>query len=327
MYYYYSDYAPLFKPGKLRGKRMIRMSKQTDAAVSRGVMAILATVFAMALADAVVKLSSGGMSLWQIWVLRSALVIPVLLPLARKALWPEGLRWVLLRSAFLGLMYLGIYAAIPFLDLSVIAAALYTAPLFIVALSAVFLKEPILARHWCAIFLGFAGVLAVVRPFGSGFSPLAFLPVGAALLYSAAAILTRARCVGIRPATMALWLNLTFLVTGGAASLTIQAGALQDFGYAFLFGPWHRMGWTDCWVIVGLSVLMVGIAIGLAHAYQSPRPQVIATFDYAYLIFAAFWGYVFFGEVPDFWTIVGMMLIATAGLAVLFSPKPSDGSE
>jgi drug/metabolite transporter (DMT)-like permease len=294
------------------------MSIRPDAAVSRGVMTILATV---------VKLSSGGMSLWQIWVLRSALVVPVLLPLSRKALWPEGLRWVLLRSALLGLMYLGIYAAIPFLDLSVIAAALYTAPLFIVALSAVFLREPILARHWFAIFLGFAGVLAVVRPFGSAFSTLAFLPVGAALLYAAAAILTRARCVGIRPATMALWLNLTFLVAGAAASLTIHAGTVPNFSYAFLFGPWQRMGWTDWWVIVGLSVLMVSIAIGLARAYQSPRPQVIATFDYAYLIFAAFWGYVFFGEVPDFWTIVGMVLIATAGLAVLFSPKPSDGSK
>jgi drug/metabolite transporter (DMT)-like permease len=303
------------------------MSIRPDAAVSRGVMTILATVFAMALADAVVKLSSGGMSLWQIWVLRSALVVPVLLPLARKALWPEGLRWVLLRSALLGLMYLGIYAAIPFLDLSVIAAALYTAPLFIVALSAVFLKEPILARHWFAIFLGFAGVLAVVRPFGSAFSPLGLLPVGAALLYAAAAILTRARCAGISPATMGLWLNLTFLLTGAFASLIIHAYALPDFGYAFLFGPWHRMGWTDWWVIGGLSVLMVGIAIGLARAYQSPRPQVIATFDYAYLIFAAFWGYVFFGEVPDLWTIVGMVLIATAGFAVLLSPRPAYGSE
>jgi drug/metabolite transporter (DMT)-like permease len=291
-----------------------------DAAVSRGVMTILATVFAMALADAAVKLSSSGMSLWQIWVLRSALVVPVLLPLARKVPWPVGLHWVLLRSALLGLMYLGIYAAIPFLDLSVIAAALYTAPLFIVALSALLLNEPIAPRHWLAIFCGFAGVLVIVRPFGPGFTPLTLLPVGAALLYAAAAILTRARCAGISPATMGLWLNLTFLLTGAFASLIIHARALPDFGYAFPFGPWHRMGWTDWWVIGGLSVLMVGIATGLARAYQSPRPQVIATFDYTYLIFAAFWGYVFFGEVPDLWTIVGMVLIATAGFAVLLSP-------
>ena len=75
----------------------------------------------MALADAFVKYSSAGIPLWQIWVLRSALVVPVLLVMARKALWPVGIRWVLLRSAILALMYLGIYAAIPLLELSVIA--------------------------------------------------------------------------------------------------------------------------------------------------------------------------------------------------------------
>lgn len=56
-------------------------------------------------------------------------------------------------------------------------------------------------------------------------------------------------------------------------------------------------------------------------AYQSPRPQVIATFDYAYLIFASFWGNVFFGEAPDFWTIAGMTLIAAAGLIVLSAQR------
>lgn len=298
-----------------------------SAAVLRGVLIILATVFGMALADAVVKLSSAGLPLWQIWVLRSALVVPVLLALARGALWPAGLGWVVLRSLLLGLMYLGIYAAIPFLDLSVIAAALYTGPLFIVILSALVLKERTAVRHWLAMLAGFAGVLIIVRPFGAGFTPLALLPVGAALLYAGAAVLTRARCREIRPATMALWLNLTFLVAGGAASLAIWSGLAPKIDYPFLFGRWQLMGGPDWRVIVVLAGLMIGIGIGLARAYQSPRPQIIATFDYAYLIFAVFWGYVFFGEVPDAWTIVGMVSIGGAGLGVLSPAGASRSSE
>lgn len=297
------------------------------AALSRGVMTILATVFAMALADAVVKWSSAGLPLWQIWVLRSVLVIPVLAVLARKALCPIGLGWVLLRSALLALMYLGIYAAIPFLDLTVIAAALYTGPLFIVALSALLLKEPVTPRHWLAIFCGFLGVLIIIRPMSAGFSPWALLPVGAAVLYAAAAVLTRARCREVRPATMALWLNLTFLLIRSGASAVIGAGVLSAFDYPFLFGHWQQMRPADWQMIILLALLMVGIGLGLARAYQSPRPQVIATFDYAYLIFAALWGYVLFDERPDIWTIAGMLLIAAAGLSVLLMPKSAEEGE
>ncbi len=299
------------------------MNGRSDrTALSRGVMTILATVFAMALADAVIKRSSAGLPLWQIWVLRSGLVVPVLLVRTRGALRPAGLRWVLLRSLLLALMYLGIYAAIPLLALSVIAAALYTGPLFILALSALMLGEPVTRRHGLAVACGFAGVLVIVRPLAAGFSPLTLLPVGAAFLYALAAVLTRARCAGHRPETLALWLNLTLLAVGATASALIGAGAFASADYAFLFGHWQPMGSSDFRMIAALALLMIGTGIGLARAYQSPQPQVIATFDYAYLIFAAFWGYLFFGEVPDLGTAAGMLLIAGAGLMVLFAAGP-----
>jgi drug/metabolite transporter (DMT)-like permease len=287
--------------------------------VAQGVMTIIATVFAMALADAFIKYSSAGMTLWQIWVLRSALVVPVLMILARNGILPAGLGWVLLRSLILALMYLGIYAAIPLLDLSVTAAALYTGPLFIVALSALALNEPVTWRHWIAVLIGFGGVLMIVRPLAAEFTPLTLLPIAAAFLYAVAAVLTRARCAETPATTLALWLNLTLLGLGGVVSVLISAlGPIgAEIKYPFLFGRWQGMDAGNWQLIAGLSVLMIGISIGLARAYQSPRPQVITTFDYTYLIFASFWGYVLFGEVPDGGTLTGMGLIAVAGLTVL----------
>ncbi|MGL6210375.1 MAG: DMT family transporter [Paracoccaceae bacterium] len=290
--------------------------------LSRGIVVIVFTVFAMALADAVVKYSSAGMTLWQIWVLRSLFVIPILAVMARRRVWPVGLRWVLIRSVILALMYLGIYGAIPLLELSVIAAALYTGPLFIVVLSAIVLGERVGAMHWLAILIGFAGVLLIVRPLAEGFSILTLLPIGAALLYALAAVLTRAKCAEIPATAMALWLNLTFLGLGGVASIVTGIAPGTEPVYPFLFGPWQPMRVED-WLVIGvLAALMIVIGIGLARAYQSPRPQVIATFDYAYLIFAGFWGYVFFGEVPDVWTVAGMLLIVAAGLVVLLGHGP-----
>ena len=70
-------------------------------------------------------------------------------------------------------------------------------------------------------------------------------------------------------------------------------------------------------MILALSVLIIGIAVGLAKAYQSPHPEIIATVDFSYMIFAVFWGFVFFREVPSVWTLVGMALIIAGGLGVL----------
>ena len=55
---------------------------------------------------------------------------------------------------------------------------------------------------------------------------------------------------------------------------------------------------------------------GVARAYQIAAPSIIATFDYAYLISAAFWGFLFFAETPDLLTVGGMVLITAAGLLV-----------
>lgn len=283
-----------------------------------GVATIVATVFGMALADAIVKYASSGMTLWQVWVLRAVIVVPFFAILSRGQVRPVAPRWVILRSLALVLMYLGIYAAIPLLTLSVVAASLYTAPLFITILSAMFLHEPIRPRYWLAIAIGFTGVLLIVRPAAADFQPLALIPVAAAFFYAVAAVVTRAKCAQVPARTLALWLNLALLTCGGMASLLVFfVPPTLSAAYTFLFATWQTMTGTDAGMILALSALMVGIGIGLARAYQSPRPQVIATFDYSFLIFAAFWGYLFFGEMPDAWTVLGMVLIAGAGLAVL----------
>jgi drug/metabolite transporter (DMT)-like permease len=193
---------------------------------------------------------------------------------------------------------------------------LHTGPLFIVALSAVMLGERVSVRSAFAAACGFVGVLLIVQPFAAAFSPIVLLPIAAAFLYAMAAILTRLRCHSASAVVMAFWLNLGLLVLGGVASLVIRAGVGPAVDYPFLFGPWQMLGWSDWLVVLALAILMIGIGIGLARAYQSPRLQVIAAFDYAYLIFAALWGYVFFGEVPTALTVLGMVLIAGAGLVV-----------
>ena len=289
-----------------------------DRSTMSGIITIVLTVFAMALTDAFVKYASSDMTLWQIYVCRSVLALPVLILLARGRMLPRASGWVIVRSVMLVAMYLAIYAAIPVLDLSVIAATLYTGPLFIVLLSAMFLKEQIKSAHWSAAGLGFIGVLFVVQPRGADFTALSLIPIVAAVLYASAAVLTRAKCADEPPQALAISLNLALVVCGAIVSFALWLFPITNASsYPFLLGTWSTLDATKLGTLLIMALLIICVTLGLARAYQSPNPQVIATFDYSYLIFAVFWGYVFFAEVPDMFAITGICLIAISGLVGL----------
>jgi drug/metabolite transporter (DMT)-like permease len=296
--------------------------------VAVGVATIVATVFAMSVADAIVKYASADFPLWQIYVLRSLLAIPLLILLLRRGrtrLWPKAAPWAYLRSLLLALMYIAIYAAAPVLSLSVIAAALYTGPLFIALFSALLIGEPLGPRRWAAILIGFIGVMTILRPGTDGFSYAMLIPVLAALLYALAAIITRTKCAEEAPLALALALNIALLAVGASASAVIllwRPSAAQAALYPFLLGYWIAMGPREWAVILVLALLITVIGAGLAKAYQSAPPAIIATFDYSYLLFAIFWSFLVFDQPPDAATVAGMVLIAAAGILVLGGPAP-----
>lgn len=290
-----------------------------------GVATIVFAVFLMSLQDAVIKLASSDLSLWQIYVLRSLIAIPLLGAMAVpgrrwSALRPSSFGWVMARALILVAMYLCIYAAMPLLSLSVVAAAFYTGPLFIAVMSAVMIGERVGPGRWIAVCIGFAGVLVILRPGTDGFTPLVLLPVLSGLFYALAAITTRTKCPQEPPLALAIALNVALLMTGAMASIAIAVwdpSAVQTAAYPFLLSPWIAMGSFEWAVIGSLAILIVGIGISLARAYQIASPVTVAAFDYSYLVFAVIWSLLLFAETPDLATVFGMVLIALGGLLVL----------
>lgn len=294
--------------------------------VGIGAALIVAAVFLMSLQDALVKLASGGMPLWQLWVLRAAIALPVLAALGlvwRKspATFSGALgRWTMLRAALLVAMYGLLYAAIPVLDLSTIGAGFYTGPLFIAVLSAPLADEPVGLRRWLAVAAGFAGVVVMLRPGSGAFTVMALLPVASGLCYALAALVTRRRCRDAPPLALALGLNLALAAAGIAAGLALERwppDATRVSAHPFLFGPWLAPGPAEWGLAAMLAFLIVAIGVTLAAAYQAAPPAIVAAFDYSYLAFAALWGWALFTETPDAATLAGMALIAGAGLATV----------
>ncbi len=290
--------------------------------IKLAVGAILFTVLALSLGDAVVKLVSADLPLWQLFVLRSLLALPVLIALARirsqrVELMPRHLGWTALRSAMLAAMWVAYYAALPHLALSVAAAVYYTLPLFITLFAALFLGEEVGGRGWVAVIMGFGGVLLILRPEAGAFNGYALLPLAAAVLYALAMILTRTKCREENPLVLSLSLNLALIGLGAFATLILalwEPSGLAVERAPFLVGHWTAMGPAE---MLGLALLATAViigSVGAAIAYQSGPASMVATFDFAYLAFAALWGFLIFAEVPDGPTLAGMAMIAAAGL-------------
>jgi len=287
-----------------------------------GISLILGSVMIMAFADAMVKLVSADLTLWQVIAARSIAAAPFLVALSiatETSLAPKASVWALVRSALLVLTWLSLYASLPVLSLSVAAVAIYTNPIITALLSAALIGERVRPRQWAGVLTGFLGVVATLRPGTDAFSWFTTLPLLGAVFYSSAMVLTRSKCRDEAPLALAFTLHASFVVTGLAATVllaVLDPVAETRAAFPFLLGEWVSMGRNEWGLMVLLAALSVAYFIGVARAYQVAAPPVIATFDYAYLVSAALWGFVFFSEKPGLLTIAGMVLITVAGMLV-----------
>jgi len=286
------------------------------------VPAILVGVLALSLGDGLIKQQATVFSLWQIFVMRSVIATPFLIYFVRiqtcaTPIMPEQFGWTMIRSLLLVLMWLFYYLALPHISMPVAAASLYTLPIFITLFAGLLIGERVGWKGWVAVLLGFAGMMLILQPQTNNFSAYALLPVIAAICYALAMITTRSKCQNEKPLVLALWLNLSFIGVGAMAILIIRIWqpALTDIAdNPLLLGEWIPM-WIDEWRTMAiLAIAIILGSVGVAIAYQSGRPSIIASFEFFYLAFALAWGFLLFDEAPEFTSIVGIVLIAGGGM-------------
>lgn len=287
--------------------------------VPLAVTSIVFTVLALSLGDALIKMTSGSFVIWQIFVIRSLILLPILAGMALslgKLRVPGAFGWIAIRSLMLISMWICYYLSLSKLSLSAAAAAYYTLPIFITLFSALFIGDRISKTGWVAVALGFVGVLLILRPKAGDFNGYALLPLVAAMLYAGAMIVTRAKCRDQHPLMLSMALNVGFILVGAlAAGLILPLPTETRDG--FLLSPWTPMGQGE-WVTMGLLAVAILVgSIGAAIAYQNGPPAMIGAFDFAYVGFAVIWGIVLFNETPDLIASVGTIMIVSAGILSL----------
>ncbi|MDH5557541.1 MAG: DMT family transporter, partial [Alphaproteobacteria bacterium] len=184
-------------------------------------------------------------------------------------------------------------------------------------------REHLGPRRMVAIAAGLTGTLLILRPGTDNFALVGLMPVGAGLCYAGQILVTRKLCRAESPVTLALGVAITFLVFGLGGLVIFSwadPGALA-VEWPYLFTGWHEPALWVLAIVVVSSVLNLTANIGLAKAYQSAEASWLAPFDYSYMIFATFWGFVFWGDIPDILTFTGMAMIATAGAFVTWRER------
>lgn len=281
--------------------------------------------------DNFVQVIAREAGLWQFHATRSAMALP-LLALAAPAigLTLRARRWraVAARSAIHGAAMVIYFGALAFLPVALVAAGLFTAPIFVLLISALAFGHRIGPVRILAVATGFVGVVLVLGPEVLGKASLAaILPVAAGALYALGNIATREWCEG-EPAEVLLagfFAALGVIGLAGMAVLSVFPLPVPQGADGFLMrGPvWPGPEfWIWTFVQAAGSLLGVGLMI---RAYQITDAGRASVIEYAILPASAFWAWMIWGQVlaPLAW--LGMALIAIAGGLIALRAKAEEG--
>lgn len=198
------------------------------------------------------------------------------------------------------------YWAVSAMQLADTSTIYLAAPIYTVALSALFLREQVGWRRWSAVLAGFAGVLVALRPSAGagGLSAHALVAVAGSVLYAISLVATR-RLRGTPN---------TLLVASQVAALLVVAAATAPFG-------WVRPGPAE-----GAEMALIGAISLLGYlcinrGLQLAPASVLAPFQYVSIVWAVLLGYLVFAEVPHPAVLVGAAIIIGAGLFILLRER------
>ena len=269
----------------------------------RGIALILASTVFLGASDVTAKYLSATLPSIEIaWIrfLVFALVMsPAMLPGSPLfALRTERPGFQVMRGIALLASSLFFISGLRFLPIAEASATGFVSPLFVTALSIVFLSERVGLRRWIATALGLIGVLIILRPGTSAFHPAAFFPIVSALAWACTLIMTRMMSGREHALTTMTWSSIAGIaVLTALVPLVWVAPTWHDIAFGILIGVASTAGQ---WIVV------------LAFRYADA--SVLAPFSYTQLLWVSILGFVIFGEVPDLWTVVGAAFIVGSGL-------------
>lgn len=278
-----------------------------DSAAPRGhaagILLMLAAVLLFSLNDVLGKWLVATYAVGQVLVLRSLASLAVLGPVAWRRLRAPGFRverpGLQAARVLLGALESAcFYWAVGHMPLADAMTYWMATPIIVAALAALFLGERVRPRHWALILLGFAGVAVALGADFDGPVLPALVALGGALLYSV--FLLASRQLRETPDVVLA----CFQMLGG---LAVGLGLLA-------IGGWRTPDLPDLALLLLLGLVASLAHMGVTRALKLAPASVVVPYQYSFLVWAALFGWLVFGDLPGPALVAGAALIVAAGL-------------
>ncbi|ABV92019.1 protein of unknown function DUF6 transmembrane [Dinoroseobacter shibae DFL 12 = DSM 16493] len=275
----------------------------------RGAAYMLVVTASFTTGDALIRLATEEMPLFQVIFLRSWIAVAFLGLLVWRAgahrmrVGPRDRRLIGLRSAAEVCAMVPFFIALANMPFANVSALLQALPLSLTLAGAVFLGEPVGWRRLAAIVVGFCGVLLIVQPGGSGFTAYALLVLLTVVFVTFRDLSTRR----ISPEIPAVLLGLVM-----AVFVLVSSGVLS------LLTPWQPVTVRGALLLFGAGVFIASGYIFAALAMRHGEIGFVTPFRYMALVWAVLLGFFVFGEWPDALTWAGALLVVATGLYTLY---------
>lgn len=278
---------------------------------SKGILYIMAAAFGFAMMSLFVKLA-GDLPAFQKAFFRNfvALIFIFIMMLREKVSFippKEHIPDLLGRSFFGTMGLLCNFYALGRLNLSDANMLNKLSPFFAIIFSIFLLKEKPKFAQIIGVAVAFVGSLFIIKP---GFDNPQVLPAVAGLLggMGAGIAYTFVRRLGQKQENSR---RIVFFFSAFSCILCLP----------FLIFEYERMsGLQLIYLILAGTFACIG-QLGITKAYICAPAREISVYDYTQVIFAAVLGFFVFGDIPDWLSVLGYIMIIGAGVAMFFYNK------
>ena len=277
--------------------------------------------------DLAVKMIANETTIFQLFITRAFVGVMVTMTCLKYLNYKIGVipvypKLTLIRCVLMHFGFFIFFVSLEKLSLSTVTALFFAAPFFITILSALVLSERIGLIRVLIIVLGFIGVFLIVKPLKeSEFSLYMLAPLFTAFSYAVAMVISKytkdsenAFLQAFQQYSVSLFLSvLTYIMV-----LVFPLDLIDKEEWRFIFGS---IKIDDYYTFISIAILSIFGTLGmtsLIHAYQVGSPITNGPTEYILLILAIINGYFFFGNIPDYYSIAGIILIILGGWALFF---------
>ena len=274
----------------------------------RGALWMISGVFCMASMDVMAKMLGHIVPVAQIVWLRfvsQAIIIGLFLIISGQSLLGSNhFRLHALRGFSTTVSSYLFFLAIIYLPLADATALMQVAPVMVTLGAVLVLREPIGKRRVFGITAAFIGAMILIRPGTSVMTTMSLLPFIGAVFFTIYALATR------------------FVRGDGPWKALFYQGVFGSC-FASLIVPffWQPIAHNDIPILIALILLGILGHLFIIQALAIAQASDIAPFGYAGLLFAIIFGIVIFGEIPDVITLLGAIIIVSAGVYVWYRER------